>query len=61
MVSSEYFFQLIRDKTTHNALQAIANETEAYPTGRDATAGLKMNATISKAPVMVYWVPVDFW
>jgi hypothetical protein len=48
---------------THKALQAIASETDTYPTGRDkiSTAGLKTKAIRSRAIVIVYCVPVDFW
>jgi len=62
MVSWEYDLQLTQAYATHNALQASASETDTYPNGRDtiSTAGMKMKATISKAAVTVYWVPVDF-
>jgi hypothetical protein len=61
IVSWEYFLQLNQAKARHNALQPSASEREAYPNGRETikTAGLKMNATISKATVVVYRVPVD--
>jgi hypothetical protein len=63
IVSCENFFQLTQAKATHNALQATASETDTCPNGRDtiSTAGLKMKAAVSKATVIVYWVPVDFW
>ena len=62
MVSCEYFLQLTQAEATHNALQASASETDAYPNACDmiSTTGLNMKATISKAAVTVYWVPVDF-
>jgi hypothetical protein len=41
----------------------MASERDTYPTGLKTTnkAGLKMKATVSKATVVVYLVPVDFW
>jgi hypothetical protein len=62
MVSCECLFQLTQANTTHSALPAAARKTERYPTGREkmSAAGLKMKATMSKAAVPVYWVPVGF-
>ncbi len=62
MVSRENFVQLTQARITHRALQATAIERQRYPTGSEATktAGQKTKAMISKAPVVVYWVPVDF-
>jgi hypothetical protein len=62
MVSSEYLFHATQAATAHKVLQAIANKTGGYPAGREirSTAGLKMNATRSKATVVVYCVPVYF-
>jgi hypothetical protein len=41
----------------------MASERDTYPTGREATntAGQKIKAMISRATVVVYAVPVDFW
>jgi hypothetical protein len=41
----------------------MASERDTYPNGRETTntAGMKMKATVSKATVVVYPVPVDFW
>jgi len=63
MVSREYFFQFTQARITHSALQAIASERDTYPIGREAinTAGQKIMAMISRATVVVYPVPVDFW
>ena len=63
MESCEDFFQLIYANVTQSALQAMASETDTYPIGREEanTAGLKINATMSKPTVAVYPVPVDFW
>ena len=62
IVSSEFLFQLIQARSTHKVLQTKATEIEPYQIGREAmrATGLKTKATISKAAVIVYWVPVDF-
>jgi hypothetical protein len=62
MVSCEAFFQLSQASAEQITLHAIANETERYPMGREMinTAGLKIKATINKATVAVYPVPVGF-
>jgi len=41
----------------------MASERDTYPIGREATntAGQKIRAMISRATVVVYPVPVDFW
>jgi len=46
---------LTQANVTQSALQAMASETDTYPTGRKTTnaAGLKMKATVSKATVVV--------
>ncbi|MCU1337029.1 MAG: hypothetical protein JWO19_2610 [Bryobacterales bacterium] len=61
MVRFDDLFQFIRAKATHRTLQAIANEANPYPNGRETnnTAGMKTKATASKATVVVYPVPVD--
>jgi len=48
---------------TQSALQAIANEIDTYPNGRETAnmAGIKTKATARNATVVVYPVPVDFW
>lgn len=62
MVSSEFLFQLAQARITHKALKVRASEIEPYQMGRETirAAGLKTKAPISKATVIVYWVPVDF-
>jgi hypothetical protein len=62
IVSSEFLFQLIQARITNKALQARASEIEPKPMGRETirAAGLKTKAPISKATVIVYWVPVGF-
>jgi hypothetical protein len=63
MESCDDFFRLTQANMTQSTLHAIASETDTYPTGRKKTnaAGLKIKATVSKATVVVYPVPVDFW
>jgi hypothetical protein len=63
MESCDDFFQWTRARATHDALHAKASAARPYPNGRDTnnTAGMKINATASKATVIVYPVPVDFW
>ena len=63
MESRDDLFQVTQAKAMHKALHAAASEANPYPNGRDrnSTAGLKMKATASKATVVVYPVPVDFW
>lgn len=55
MVSFEFLFQLIQARPTHNALQAIAKETETSPNGPETIniAGMKRTATLSKPAVSV--------
>jgi hypothetical protein len=62
MVSFEVLLPIDPGQAPHNAPQASPSEKETYPNGRETirTKGLKMKATINKATVMVYWVPVDF-
>lgn len=63
MESCEDFFQFIQAQPAHIALQAMAAAAAPNPKGREMnkTAGLKTKATASKATVVVYPVPVDFW
>jgi hypothetical protein len=62
MESCEAFFQRTHAKVAHSKLHAIARASITYPNGRETikNAGTKMNATASKATVVVYCVPVDF-
>jgi hypothetical protein len=63
MESCDDFFQLTKANVTQSKLQAIASATDTYPTGRKTSnvAGMKMKATVSRATIVVYPVPVDFW
>jgi hypothetical protein len=63
MVSCEFLLQLTQAKAVQSELPATARETERYPKGREkiSAAGLKMKATVSRATVPVYWIPVVFW
>jgi hypothetical protein len=63
MESRENFFQLTQANVTDSALHAIANKNDGYPNGRKKTnaAGLKTKAATSRATVVVYVIPVDFW
>jgi hypothetical protein len=62
LVRSDDFFQLAQANVTQVMLTAIASKRARYPNGRKTnnTPGLKMNATLSKATILVYPVPVDF-
>ena len=60
-VSREYFFQLSEANVAQIALHPIPSERERYPKECDTTiiAGMKMNATASKATAVVCAVPAE--
>jgi hypothetical protein len=62
MESWDDFFQVTQASATHSALQVIARETAIYPKWPENinAAGMKMNATMRNATVVVDPVPVDF-
>jgi hypothetical protein len=62
METRDDFFQLAQANATQEMLTAIASVRATYPNGRETTntAGLKMNATLSKAAVLVYPAPAEF-
>lgn len=55
MESRENFRQSSHARITQSPLQAIASEIDMYPNGLETinNVGMKMNATTSKATVMV--------